>query len=230
VVFVQAPHERAEPTVVSGTRAASTLHGTETTTIASDGADPHSAVMVLEHRRHEHFVELMEPGEAAVTPAGQAFKRADPESAVTCAEQTVDARDEPLPASRRLPPYEPDAVEVKESGPVPEPQVAVGCLGHREYATQREPVADRPRRVRVLADRGGRFRREEGSGREQQRDRGHRQERRRPSHVHLFLGHRSGAASRTGAEPSLRAYSPGLRSADVIRWAQPAPCEPILAA
>ena len=216
MVFVQAPDEPAEPAVVAGTRAASTSHGTQTTAVASDGADPHGAVTVLEHGRHEHFVELMEPGEAAVTPAGQAFKRADPEGAVTCAEQTVDARDGRLLASRRLPPYEPDAVEMKESGPAPEPQVAVGCLGHRENAVQREPVADRPRRVRVLADLERRIQREEGSRCEQQRDCGHRQERQRASHLHFPRPQiRSGEPHRGGTVTASLLY--WLRSVDVIR-------------
>jgi hypothetical protein len=81
----------------------------------------------------------MDPGQAAVTPAGQALKRADPEGAVTCAEQTVDARDRRLRASRRLPPYEPDAVEVKESELAPEPQVAVGCWAIAKTAPSENP-------------------------------------------------------------------------------------------
>jgi hypothetical protein len=107
--------------------------------------------MVLEQGRHEQPIELREPGEPAFAPAGQAVI-ADPEGAVTCGEEAVDAPARHLLTGRRLPPDETNAVEVKQTELAPQPQVSLGCLRHREDSTEGEAVAHPPRGVRVLAD------------------------------------------------------------------------------
>ena len=152
-------------------------------------------------RRHEHFVELMEPGEAAVTPAGQAFKRADPEGAVTCAEQTVDARDGPLLASRAA------------------ATVRTGCRRSERVRTRSRATGSRrvsgPSRKRAPSENPSRtvhavcaYWLTSSDGSNARRGAEETAARPRPSpgaptrvSCASFLGHRSGAASRTGAEP-----------------------------
>ena len=175
------------------------------------------------------FIELGDPGQAPVAPAGQAFKR--PESRECRLVRSADWRrwHGQLLTGRRLPPDEAHAVEVKETELAPQPQVAVGCLGHRGDAAQRESVTDRPRGVRVLADLERRIRGKNGRG-------CGTAWRPRPS---------PGAATRvsctsfSATNPERRAHPGGtvtasllywLRSVDVTRSAQPAirVCRPSL--
>ena len=177
--------EHAGHAVSSGTPAATSLHGTEVTAVVTPPADPHRPMTVLEQRRHHHFIELGDPGQAPVVPARQACKRPDPESAISCGQEFGDLSGWQLLTVGRLPPDEAHAVEVKQTELAPQPQVPVWCLGHRGDCAQRESATHRPRGVRVLAHVARRIERSRGARCED------RDGRRRGDQFHAPHSHRS---------------------------------------
>src|SRR5208337_2600308 len=68
-------------------------------------------------------------------------------------------------------------VETKQSEFRAEPEIPIGRLGHRVDVTEREPVPDGPRGMRVLADIERRVQRQNRSRPEQEDERANRNER-----------------------------------------------------
>src|SRR6266852_6252098 len=87
----------------------------------------------------------------AVLPAGKPLKRADPKRPITRDEQAsyIGARE--IFTRWRLPWHGSNAIESQEPEFRAQPQITVACLRYRGDCALRKPIADLPRRVRVLA-------------------------------------------------------------------------------
>ena len=165
-VLRQTPDERAEPAVLQVTLRPSAANFAQLAFLR-ERAGPHRSVAVFEQGCHEDLVELRIVGQLGAIPANKTREGADPERSIARHQQAVGFVGELLTCGR-LPASEVKAIETKQSEFPAEPQIAVGCLGHREDGAQRVSVPDGPRGVRVLADLQRRVEREGGRVRNKQ--------------------------------------------------------------
>ena len=127
---------------------------------ASERRRPHRSLTVFEQRCHKLVVERWGPGKPAVPQDNESAKRANPKTAVACDEQAIDVLIGELLTRRWVPREKANAIEAKQAEFGPQPEIPIGRLGHRVDVAQGEPVPDRPRVVRVLADLQRRAQRE----------------------------------------------------------------------
>src|SRR5262249_17660837 len=151
-VFIQADHSGTQPTVCSLAADTAFPNLAESSSRNADRADPHQTRTVLEETMNILSVQLRVPCELALPPAGQSLRRANPQSAIARAEQTPDrARGKRLTRGR-LPGHGLDAIDPSQPEFGPQPEIAVGSLGHRTDGALDKTFAAFPSRVRVLAD------------------------------------------------------------------------------
>src|SRR5262249_32132290 len=127
------------------------------------GPDPDRSIAILRGRKNNLSGKFQVLRELAVFPTGEPLQGANPQSPVECNQQAGDVSRWELPLLR-LPRHSPDAVEPEEAELRAEPEVAIGCLSDRVDRAAKEPVANPPRGVRVLAEVQRRIEREGPAG------------------------------------------------------------------
>ena len=90
-------------------------------------------------------LQLRALGQLAAAPGYKAGKRANPESAVARDEQAVDVFVREMLTRGWLPGDTANAIEAEQAEFRAEPEIPIGCLGHRVDVAQGEPVPDGPR-------------------------------------------------------------------------------------
>src|SRR6516164_2633035 len=129
--------------------------GVGTYTAPSGG--PNRALVVRKQRLHEPTSEFGVTRQFDSVPACEARERANPKSAVGCANQLERELLRQLLPGRRLPGRRANAVESEQAELPAEPEIPVRCLSHAEDIASREPVPGGPRGVSVLLDTEGRI-------------------------------------------------------------------------
>src|SRR6266700_2049117 len=108
--------------------------------------------MVLKKGIDELSSEFRVPSEPAALPTCKALVGADPKSPVAHDEQASNEIVGQMVTLRRLPSDIPDAIEAKQTEFGSQPEITIRRLGNGGDLSFRKPLADLPRRVRVLAD------------------------------------------------------------------------------
>src|ERR1700747_291155 len=89
--------------------------------------------------------------ELAVFPTGETLPRANPKRAVACHQQVEDFFIGELLTAWRLPGNGANAIETIQAKFRAQPEIAVWRRRHRKNPALGKPVANLPRRVRILA-------------------------------------------------------------------------------
>lgn len=112
---------------------------------------------------HEPLSEFGMTRQFDAIPAREARERANPKSAVACANHSERELLRQLLPGRWLPGHSANSIESEQAELPAEPEIPVRCLSHAEDIASREPIPGGPRGMRVLADSERRI--ESGSAR-----------------------------------------------------------------
>src|SRR5262245_10198507 len=152
----------AKSAVLSVAPEAVFLNRTEPAKRASQFPGPYSTFMIFKKRANNLSSKLRVPREPPALPTCQPFICADPKSSVACGEQPTNCARGELLAERGLPRDVADTVEAKQAKLRTQPKITVGRLGNGIDGAFGKPLADLPRRVRILTNVQRRIQRQRG--------------------------------------------------------------------